>query len=185
MPTRQPVDSTATPSPTAQDGTGLNLRLVDLEGQATGRLLLAAIPGRGRDLAADMAQISAQSVSRILCLVEADELRRLSPDYADFCDTADDARPAVTHHPISDLDIPRDLERYRSVTNQTAEHLKAGETVLVHCAAGIGRTGMTAIAVLCALGLDGDAARQRVAKAGAGPETPEQKAFLRELVGTC
>ena len=59
-----------------------------------------------------------------------------------------------------------------------AEAVRYGEQVLVHCAGGIGRTGMFACAVLIRLGYTPDDAEAAVRKAGSGPETAEQKALV-------
>ncbi|CAE7228326.1 unnamed protein product [Symbiodinium natans] len=53
------------------------------------------------------------------------------------------------------------------------------QNVLLHCNAGIGRTGTGAVAILRSLGTDPEAAANWVADAGSGAETPGQKAFLQ------
>lgn len=170
--------------PPSADAPGQPLRPVDLGDFAPGGLLLSAMPGRSGDFPADLAQMTAHSVSSILCLVERNELERMAPDYARFCADAP-VSPALISHPVPDLGLPRDVPAYRATINAASQRLKAGESLLIHCAAGIGRTGMTAIAVLCALGMDEHTARARVAAAGSGPETDEQREFLQELVRGC
>ncbi|MDR5710413.1 MAG: tyrosine-protein phosphatase [Armatimonadota bacterium] len=59
--------------------------------------------------------------------------------------------------------------------------LREGERVVVHCGAGIGRTGMVATAVLMALGLSLDDAEARIKEAGSEAETDEQKKLLRDI----
>ncbi len=169
----------------AHERRAVHLRTVALPAPIRGRLFLAAMPGRDTDLEADLSQMTALSVSSILCLVEHDELRRLAPAYAEACNASGAELPRVETHPIPDFGIPTDVQAYRNTVSATASRLQAGETVLIHCAAGIGRTGMTAIAVLCRLDLDEADARRRVEAAGSGPETDAQKAFLQELVRRC
>ena len=167
----------------AADGPDLLLRAVDLDGLAPGRLFLTAMPGRTGTLRADLRQISAQEITTILRLTDLAEVTSLSPDYATAWASGADLPPRRISHPIPDFSTPSDSGSYRQMTQSIANRLQDGERVLIHCAAGIGRTGMTAIAVLCALGLAPEEARKRVAAAGSGPETPAQKAFVQELVG--
>lgn len=185
MPTRPPAHTTEAPDPTTHGAPALALRPVNLHGQAPGRMFLAAMPGRSGGIAADLDRIAARKIDAVLSLADPAEVIELSPDYAKAWTSGQGLPADRLSHPIPDFGIPQDMESYRNVTHQIAERLRRGDRVLVHCAAGIGRTGMTAIAVLCALGLDPDRARQRVADAGSGPETPAQKAFLQELVGKC
>ena len=56
--------------------------------------------------------------------------------------------------------------------------LRGGESVLLHCAAGIGRTGTAAACVLKQLGLDNDSALARVRQAGSNPENALQSGLV-------
>ena len=59
-----------------------------------------------------------------------------------------------------------------------ADTVRAGGVVLVHCAAGIGRTGTAAACVLKALGLEADEALARVRSAGSNPQNAEQSGLV-------
>jgi protein-tyrosine phosphatase len=50
--------------------------------------------------------------------------------------------------------------------------------VMLHCAAGLGRTGSTAACVLKALGLETDDALQRVRDAGSNPQNAQQSGLV-------
>jgi protein-tyrosine phosphatase len=67
------------------------------------------------------------------------------------------------------------------MASDIADRLKAGGRVLIHCGAGIGRTGTLATCVLLALGDAYATAAWVVADAGSHPETAAQ----RELVSWC
>ena len=45
------------------------------------------------------------------------------------------------HFPIGNLGVPEDKEAFLKLAEQTAEQLKRGDNVLVHCTDGVGRTG--------------------------------------------
>ncbi|MEO5672109.1 MAG: tyrosine-protein phosphatase, partial [Ramlibacter sp.] len=62
--------------------------------------------------------------------------------------------------------------------HQIADALRRGDAVMMHCAAGIGRTGTTAACVLKALGLSNDEALQRVLDAGSNPENAHQSGLV-------
>ncbi|MGZ9130317.1 MAG: hypothetical protein ACXW4Z_21275, partial [Candidatus Binatia bacterium] len=53
-----------------------------------------------------------------------------------------------------------------------------GDTVLIHCAGGVGRTAMLSICVLLALGQPVDEARDVVSRAGSTVETALQSSLI-------
>lgn len=155
-------------------GTGF-MRRVDLPAGIAGTLWLGPMPGRLRPLADDLADLSRQGIARIICLTPLEEIASKSPDYA--------ARQSslgipVTRFPIGDFGVPDDGGGLKAVAEQAADDLGAGRALFVHCAAGIGRTGMVATCILVALGLSGEAAIAMIAAAGSGPETDVQKRLV-------
>lgn len=112
----------------------------------------------------------------VVCLVERHELDGRYPDYLAWLDGA--GRSAIWH-PIHDLHAPP-LEEMQSLVDRIVERLRLGERLVMHCAAGKGRTGTTAACVLLALGHDTDDALERVAadRPGAGPEVGAQRTLV-------
>ena len=79
---------------------------------------------------------------------------------------------------VRDYGTPADREAFLRAARDTALGLERGDRVLVHCGAGVGRTGMFATCVLMALGQSREDAEERVARAGSKCDTHEQEEFL-------
>ena len=83
------------------------------------------------------------------------------------------------HLGIVDMSVPLDAHAFDSVVDELARRLCDGETVVVHCLGGFGRSGTLASAVLARLGRDAEAAIAAVRAARQGAvQTAEQEAFV-------
>jgi protein-tyrosine phosphatase len=82
---------------------------------------------------------------------------------------------------VPDHGIPEDERVFLKTVRRAADWLRTGERVLVHCGAGIGRTGMFAICSLVALGISPEAAERTIDEAGSGPEKDVQRDFIRRV----
>lgn len=118
--------------------------------------------------------------STVVCLTERHELVDRYPDYVRWLDDADDDR--AIWFPMPDLGVPS-IERMAPFVDELVDRLGRGDALLVHCGAGMGRAGTTAVGVLVRLGADVATACETVAAArpGAGPEVGAQLALVREL----
>jgi protein-tyrosine phosphatase len=135
------------------------------------------MPGRYEPLAETLAELRQRRIARLVCLAAPAELDRKAPEYA--AALREGTLPcAHSLCAIPDYGIPADSAAFISLAKEIAGRLRQGEAVLVHCGAGIGRTGMFAACALLALGVPLAAARRAVASAGAGAETPEQHAIV-------
>lgn len=144
--------------------------------EVAGALFLTAMPGRDAPPGEFLRAAEAARIGHVLCLAGAGELAQKSPDYAALL-AAGDLPWAWRSHPIEDFGIPGDAAAFAASLGKIATLLHDGEHVVLHCAAGIGRTGTAAICLLRTLGLEAADAESRVAKAGSHPETPEQRRF--------
>jgi protein-tyrosine phosphatase len=82
---------------------------------------------------------------------------------------------------MQNFGLPQDVPAFRAGIAQAAAALAAGESVMIHCAAGIGRTGSAAACVLKQLGLSADEAVERVRDAGSNPETAVQSGLVEQF----
>ncbi len=156
---------------------GSVLRAVDLPGGVRGRLRLHSMPGRNEPLETIWASIRAEDVRVILCLTDREEIRAKSPAY-DAALATNTVPCAVECFPIPDYGVPEEREAFWALASGIAQRLTRGHRILIHCGAGIGRTGMLAACVLLALGQSEAGATQAVSAAGSHPETPSQRALV-------
>jgi protein-tyrosine phosphatase len=138
-----------------------------------GRLLLHSMPGRHESLESAWAAARKErvrAVVRLACLIE---IRVKSPGYS--AALANDGVPfEVLACETPDFGVPENWDTFWGVARSVSERLRSGEVVLVHCGAGIGRTGTFAVCVLLALGESVVSARDAVSVAGSYPETIDQ-----------
>lgn len=155
-------------------------RKVALPANARGQLFLHSMPGRYEDIDKCWSEVAAVPVHSIVCLAFDDEIAEKSPKYSSAIQSG---IVPCERWPLSvkNYGIPEDTNEFFRVAERAAESLRDGRNVLVHCGAGIGRTGTFAAFVLMRLRVPLEEALKRVKAAGSGPETQEQGAFLEEL----
>lgn len=156
-------------------------RSVSLPADVPGTLYLHSMPGQREAFDAACNAITASHVARVVCLASLEEIREKSAEYAKAIGSG--LPFEQVSYPIPDYGVPPDTEEFAELASAVAAALRGGENVLVNCAAGIGRTGTFAAAVLMALGVPLDEAQWRVRSAGSGAETPGQRTFLTALAG--
>lgn len=155
-----------------------------------GVLLLTAFPGlanvvaldRRSDIIAALNDIAAAGAAAMLTLVEQEALARY--DVADFGDLARAAGLDWRHLPIADFSVPGAAfaAAWRANGSMIHRRLDAGETVVTHCRAGLGRTGTVAAMILIERGATADEAIAAVRKARPGTiETDEQEQWVRAI----
>jgi protein-tyrosine phosphatase len=158
----------------------MSMRAVSIEDISRGDLWLGSMPGRFERWAEFTGEAHRRKLALILCLAPAEEVAALSPAYWQALgDGSLDIR--WINLPMQNFGVPADLPAFRTGIAQAADALLAGEAVMLHCAAGIGRTGTAAACVLKRLGLSVDEAMQRVRDAGSNPETALQSGLVDQF----
>jgi hypothetical protein len=156
----------------------LELRKVILPQDVAGELYLSMMPGRTEAFSVAREIIASAGVDTVLCLTSLEEAERRSEGYAEAIKSGDHPWRQWMF-PISDLGVPENKPDYLAQIRQAVEHLRGGGKLLVHCYAGVGRTGMTCACILIALGVKHDEAIRLTAVAGAGAEDRSQQGLIR------
>jgi protein-tyrosine phosphatase len=156
------------------------LRPVELPSGLAGHLFLCGMPGRREPLEKLWREVRAKRIHYIVSLAGLGEVLEKSPDYAEAiaaggvpCDRLEFA--------VVDYGVPDDRSAFRAFARDLAGRLRMGQRLLLHCDAGIGRTGTLAMCVLIALGESSQSAKRVVSAAGSSPVTAEQE----DLIAWC
>lgn len=138
------------------------------------------MPGRYKALREFVDQCRSEAIDEVVCLVDEKEIEKKSPEYAAAL-KAGQFPLAMTQIPVLDYGVPDDVNEFVTSAQEVVEKLRRGRNLVIHCAAGVGRTGMFAILVLHEAGESIAAARAAVQRAGSKPENEEQNAFLENI----
>lgn len=156
----------------------------DREGH--GRLGLTILPGRkdrNRDLTRDIADLKAQGISEIVCLLTENEFERYG--VPGLKGVYRDAGLTAYYWPIMDQGVPAP-HQLGDALSWMAKRIQSGRDVLVHCVGGLGRSGLAAAAYLIVkAGYEPERAIAAV-REGRSPravETRLQEDFLMRLGG--
>ena len=153
------------------------MRRVTLPPDVPGELWLGPMPGRFDSWAEFEGSARRLGLDLVVCLTPRSELAELSPQYQAAVDSGQLAF-RWQHLPMPNFGVPRDPQGFRTAVQDLASGLRAGHSVFLHCAAGIGRTGSTAACVLKALGVPLDDALEHVRAAGSNPQNAEQSGLV-------
>ena len=152
-------------------------RPVALPPSASGALWLHSMPGRSERWESFVAEALEVRLGLIVCLTPRHELASLAPAYDAAIRT--DALPARwLHLPMRDFGLADNVVAFRSGIETLGRELAGGESMLLHCAAGIGRTGTAAACLLKSLGFTADEALRRVRDAGSNPQSAAQSGLI-------
>jgi ADP-ribosyl-[dinitrogen reductase] hydrolase len=158
---------------------------------STGRIGMTFCPGKQqcgamtgdwhRDLTLDLDAIQAWGATVIVNLIEDHEMAELGVQ-----DTAQHLPAGIDYMrlPIPDYGVPSPAwhEQWQAESPLLLDRLRSGESILLHCKGGLGRTGMIAARILVELGSSSDDAIKAVRQARSGTiETREQEAYVRAI----
>jgi protein-tyrosine phosphatase len=156
------------------------LRPVAVPADVAGRLWFSAMPGRFESWASFVDAARRADLRLVVCLTPLDEMSSLSPAYRLAIDQGD-LPFGWRHAPMRNFGVPAALPAFRDHIRHAADVLRGGDAVLLHCAAGIGRTGSAGACLLKELGWPPTQALQAVRDAGSNPESAEQSGLIESF----
>lgn len=143
-----------------------------------GFLAIMACPSIEADAPASIANIARLGIRMVVSLLEPTEARNLGLENERLEVKAYEM--GFKSFPIPDMGLPASVEDFTQLTQMLFTQVNAGINTLVHCRAGIGRSGLMAAGVLLHTGMDAEKAFDYVSKMRGirVPETPEQHEWL-------
>ncbi|MFO1472337.1 MAG: isochorismatase [Turneriella sp.] len=146
-----------------------------------GMTILPGRKDRGRDLAADIAELKKAGVSAIVTLISNAEFAAYGVN--DLLQKYREAGFDVFHSPVKDQSVPT-AEQAEQMLAFMKEKVDQKQRVVLHCVGGLGRTGLTAALYLRRYAaLTGDEAIQsvRAARSPRAIENSDQEDFVRHF----
>ncbi|WP_438996952.1 phosphatase domain-containing protein [Candidatus Puniceispirillum sp.] len=164
----------------------------DKAGSNMGAVLLASCPGlradgktdgkaHDADIKHDVEQLASAGAGLVLTLLEADDRVRLGVSALDRI--ISDAGLAHASFPIRDHGIPNEAHSVTlgQLLDDLETRIRNGQSIAIHCQAGLGRTGMMAGLLLGRFGIEAAAAITAIRQTRPGSiETQAQEDFVRE-----
>lgn len=152
-------------------------RPVPLDPPITGRLWLSSMPGRFESWREFIAEAQRRELALVICLAPREEIEQLSPPY--YRALVQGKLPfRWANLPMQNFGLPADGEGFRDGIAHAAATLRRGDAVLLHCAAGLGRTGTAAACLLKKLGVPASEALRRILEAGSNPQSAQQSGLI-------
>ncbi|MEM7479223.1 MAG: protein-tyrosine phosphatase family protein [Planctomycetota bacterium] len=144
----------------------------------SGFLAAMAKPASGEWIDEEFSGIAATGISQVISLLEQWEAREVG--LAEEQQLCERHGMRFVSHPIEDRGLPQSVADFASFTKSLYHEIAGGRSTVVHCRAGIGRTGLVAGGVLLHAGFEPDEAIGHISKHRGVevPDTEEQKDWL-------
>ena len=135
-------------------------------------------PITGEWIEDEFANIAKFGLHQVVSLLESDEAEVF--DLRDEKELCEKNGMRFVSYPICDRGLPNSLEDFIEFTRKIFTDVDRGVSTVVHCLAGIGRSGITAGAVLVHAGLNAEEAFNQISEARglSVPDTQQQREWL-------
>ena len=149
-----------------------------------GRLILSSCPTINRNAEPSflenlLIEYKRKRVKLVVTLLDSDEIVDLG--IISFSTLLMDSGFHWIHCPIRDRSTCSDQKRVRTLFEDIKKILKPNNSVVIHCHAGLGRTGLLAATFLVSMGLEAESAIKTIRETRPGSiETIEQEKYIKE-----
>ena len=149
-----------------------------------GRLILSSCPTINRNAEPSflenlLIEYKRKRVKLVVTLLDSDEIADLG--IISFSTLLMDSGLHWIHCPIRDRSTCSDQKRIRTLLEDIKKVLKPNDSVVIHCHAGLGRTGLLAATFLVSMGLAAESAIKTIRETRPGSiETIEQEKYIKE-----
>jgi protein-tyrosine phosphatase len=146
------------------------------------RLAIMPRPRSGEWLADEITGYQRLGVQTVVSLLESSEAKEL--DLVNEESLCRAASLQFLSFPIADRSVPNNSVEFAKFVESIAFRLRSGDSVAIHCRAGIGRSGLLAACVLGTFGVAPDSAFTMLGRARgvAVPDTDAQAAWVRDYL---
>ena len=143
-----------------------------------GQLSVMAKPVSGEYIEDEFSAIAKEGINLVVSLLEKHEEYSVGLS----CEEELCNKNAIEFlsFPIPDRGLPESIRSFSALTKGLYSQINSGTNVVVHCRAGIGRTGIVSAGILLHSGMSSDAAFQLISERRGVevPDTEEQKAWV-------
>ena len=149
-----------------------------------GRLATAPAPS-GSSLGREIVDLLEAEVDIVVSLLASEEAASIG--LADEAAVMNEAGISFQSIPTPDFGVLDDYRQAQAIVSELVQHLNAGQTAVVHCRGGIGRSSTIAAVALTQLGLEPNEAMDRITKARGlrVPETRAQRLWVHGYAEWC
>ena len=161
-----------------------NISLSTINKDWAGQLVLSSCPEINKEYKSLsfqklIATFKDDNISLVVTLLDTIEVTRL--DISTLGKFLKENNIYWEHFPIQDLRIPTDRNLLIKLLVHMKKLLDDDKSVLIHCYAGLGRTGLLATTLLVSLGLEAKVSIEHIRKIRPGSiETIEQENFVKQ-----
>lgn len=146
-----------------------------------GKVGITPKPDGGNFLEDEIRNLSVQHIDTLISLLEKEEIKELELEEEE--NRCRQFGINFINFPIKDFSVPDDISQFKTLIEEISKKLKNGESIVIHCRMGIGRSSLLAAGILTANGLEAEEAFELISNARnvKVPETQEQIDWVKNL----